>query len=289
MINQVDIFIKYALRSLGLQPQPGSPIPSPSDSLQTRPLPKRGPAQPAISGNCEVYERQASSLLMSRLPLELRNMIWERVLGGNYIHMYWRDRDTLLGFICEEQKQCISLAHSSESNVPWDSAVTIKDEDIDQGKGWMGLLLSCRAVYFEASKILYSTNTFDFTDHWLNLNYLPWLLPISALTTITQITMTCHGVQLPSAYLDFQLWKRTWETLFLCKALRYLHVELVPVAAHTTLATKTLMAAAEDEYLEPLRAVCGMGIKVFELVLPFEEKEDGRVRGELVGCKIIRV
>ncbi|ORY08738.1 hypothetical protein BCR34DRAFT_589814 [Clohesyomyces aquaticus] len=280
------------LRLNVLNNKPSSLTPFGSKKDLGRPnVSRHKPANAAISGDTHrTYELQASSMLMAKLPLELRDMIWEHVLGGNLVHMYWKDKETLLSYICSRQKECESLVHDPKKNVDWDSAAVIREDKIDQRKGWMPLLLSCRAIYFEASKILYSANTFDFTDHWSNFPILPWLLPISGLTRVTRISISCHRLNRTSAGIDSWYWERIWETLALCTSLRYLHVELVSMPDRALSGTKTLISSTEDEYLEPVKKVCGIGIKFFELVLPFEEEAGGRVKEELraAGCIVIR-
>jgi hypothetical protein len=110
----------------------------------------RDPLAIAISPNPQLYSRQSSALLFTGLPVELRDLIWEGVLGGNTIHMYWKDRDTLRGFICSKQASCISISHSgkpaSQRLFKWGSANDIQEKDINPEKGFMDLLLVCRAV-----------------------------------------------------------------------------------------------------------------------------------------------
>lgn len=135
--------IKFISNSSSLDPTS-----TPKQSIPA--LLKPGFLPRAISHNDALYSAQASSLLFSKLPIELRELIWENIVGRNTIHMYWKDRDTLLGFVCEKQSPCISIAHSGNRNIQgqlmWGSANDIQERDIVQLKGFVPLLLACRAT-----------------------------------------------------------------------------------------------------------------------------------------------
>lgn len=68
------------------------------------------------------------------------------------MHMYWHDRDTLRSFVCEMQqvgkRKCVSMAHEENraKELMWRSANHIDEKDIRQEKGFMPLLLTCRAM-----------------------------------------------------------------------------------------------------------------------------------------------
>ncbi|KAF2192559.1 hypothetical protein K469DRAFT_717106 [Zopfia rhizophila CBS 207.26] len=286
MPTLVDGLFKRFMRPLGMKPKNNQTDLQASHHTKifSRRMPKRGPPPQAILGNQEMYRRQAASMLMSKLPFELREMIWEYFLGGNRIHCYWKDKETLLGFICERQDQCVSFTHNQKREVNWISTVAIREEEINQEKRFMNLLRTCRAIYFEASKVMYSSNLFDFTDHWVNFKYLPWVIPLSAISSIAQVHMACYDVPLPSKNIGFTLWVRSWETLALLKGLRYLHVELTGSAEWPKVTAEEMMEYG-DEFLEPVKLV--KWPMIFELVLPFPEKKDGKVRRELA-CTIIR-
>lgn len=111
-------------------------------------LRKLGLPRQAISGGDSIYTRQASCLLVSRLPIELRDAIWEYLVGHRTLHLFWHDRDTLRGFICEKQIKCISVTHEVNrgKTIMWGSASHIDEGRIDQNKGFLPLLLTCRAM-----------------------------------------------------------------------------------------------------------------------------------------------
>lgn len=136
--------------------QPPSSVYSPHISterdLLARPIRKYGPAPKAIHGDVSLYSRQVGSPLFEKLPVELRDFIWELLLGHHTIHLFWHDRDTMRGFICPQQadgpRKCISMSHDANraKELMWTSASHICESTIDQKKGFMPLLLTCRAV-----------------------------------------------------------------------------------------------------------------------------------------------
>jgi len=116
--------------------------------------------------------------------------------------------------------------------------------------------------------VLYATTRFDFTDHWPTFQYLPWTVPLSSLNHIAHISIVAHGVPLPSTppTADFVAWIKLWGTLSLCKSLRCLDVELVPL--HRSSRNRVGKTPTRDE----LRGAAG------ELLFPMQQ-----MRGLLVG------
>jgi hypothetical protein len=137
--------------------------------------------------------------------------------------------------------------------------------------------------YFEATRVLYATNRFDFTDHWPTFQYLPWSIPLSSLNHIVHITIVAHGVPLPSTppTADFVAWIRLWGTISLIKSLQCLEVEVVPVGRNRRVdkaPTKEELREAAGELLFPMQQTEGLleGQKVgkgrarWVLKVPFE-------------------
>ena len=94
---------------------------------------------------------------LSRLPFEIRYMIYVYVLGDEVIHLdhiYGRPR--IAHFRCEWTKAPEHLKAQS----PYHSHNQHFTPDGKAGNGKMALLKSCRAIYVEASQVLYTTNTF---------------------------------------------------------------------------------------------------------------------------------
>lgn len=83
--------------------------------------------------------------------------------------------------------------------------------------------------------------------------YLPWSLPLSALSHIAHVRITCHGVPLPGPTADFASWKSIWETLRVFRGLRDLAVEVVPATGGYDKVRLEQFAESEDEVLAPVR------------------------------------
>ncbi len=99
----------------------------------------------AILNTEDMYACQSEALLLSRLPVEIRNLIWMHVLGNNTIHFFYEGTpEVLCACVCGKQDalSCESLAHGGKGlkKLP-------KGEDKDVlNLGCMGVLTSCRAL-----------------------------------------------------------------------------------------------------------------------------------------------
>lgn len=97
----------------------------------------------AIQNEPNMYTRQASSLLIAKLPVELRNIIWTYVLGNRTVHLYYHDTESLRSYVCGHQN---ILPHAgSQDRRQW-SGGTLCYGDLYKvrNKGWIGALTACR-------------------------------------------------------------------------------------------------------------------------------------------------
>ena len=76
--------------------------------------------------------------LFNRLPRELRDMVYEQVFGNDFVYLSWFQPHRGSGFFGTADRS----AHRRKGNVAF--------------------LRTCRNVYVEAIRVLYSTNTFGF-------------------------------------------------------------------------------------------------------------------------------
>ena len=94
---------------------------------------------------------------MSRLPFEIRYMTYLYVLGDEVIHLdHTYGRPRVAHFRCERTKAPEHLKTQS----PFHCHNQHFTPDIKGGNGKMELLKICRAIYVEASQVLYTTNAF---------------------------------------------------------------------------------------------------------------------------------
>ncbi|KAJ6509192.1 hypothetical protein C8R47DRAFT_12663 [Mycena vitilis] len=118
-------------------PRTISPPPLPTPRIEIRPLP--------------MYE-QPQSFHFLNLPLELRERIYEHLLGGRLITLM------VLGFPTEEHALVRSQCRLVVDHLAQDPIV----KSLPADRISPTLLRSCRQVYFEALPILHQRNTFHF-------------------------------------------------------------------------------------------------------------------------------
>ncbi|KAJ7684296.1 hypothetical protein DFH06DRAFT_3260 [Mycena polygramma] len=116
---------------------PRSPPPLPTSRIEIRPLP---------------MAEQPQSCHFLKLPLELRECIYEHLLGGRLITLM------VLGFPTEKyalvRSQCrLAIDHLAHDPI---------ERSLPADRISPALLRSCRQVYFEALRILHQRNTFHF-------------------------------------------------------------------------------------------------------------------------------
>ncbi|KAJ7794793.1 hypothetical protein B0H14DRAFT_2922294 [Mycena olivaceomarginata] len=101
-----------------------------------------------------VKEQPQNCYLLSKLPLELRQCIFEQVLGGRLINLLVVDgpskRRRMVWSRCYVLVD--NLAHARTRNIPAAAADQLSP----------ALLRSCRQIYTEALPILHQRNTFSF-------------------------------------------------------------------------------------------------------------------------------
>ncbi|KAJ5574371.1 uncharacterized protein N7459_008798 [Penicillium hispanicum] len=136
---------------------------------------------------------QPQCQLLSRLSPELRLMIWEMALGGLRLHIIQRSHQRLGHVVCP-----LGATGSSDINRDQDTSPRrarepfceichgggipqpVKEGDLpghQDRERLLGLALTCRQIAHESTHLLYTLNTFEFSNPW-SLPYLrPTLLP----------------------------------------------------------------------------------------------------------------
>ncbi|ORY14392.1 hypothetical protein BCR34DRAFT_560336 [Clohesyomyces aquaticus] len=92
------------------------------------------------------YISQGESPFFTKLPLELRQMVYMYALGGISIHLLWRDGWTHM----RGKRCCQEMCYHRR-------VFTSDQKALDLAPS---LLRTCRKIYSEASEYLYSSNTF---------------------------------------------------------------------------------------------------------------------------------
>ncbi|KAF2502075.1 hypothetical protein BU16DRAFT_554140 [Lophium mytilinum] len=234
---------------------------------------------------------QTQSIFFSRLPIEIRLIIYEYVLSGNLIHMQIHDyhriaiavpcriRDRSLSSsrrvtadtdrVPEVMHRCREIPKKVRSpiNGEWISNPDYKLLDL------LPLLLTCRKIYSEAIDALYQ-NTFDFC-YLPDLLKLPRILLPQRFNSIRSLQFTyCMNIdtnltgfaRLSTAeHFDHWDWPfPLWEVIASMDGLRHLRVVFLVGPDH-----RPYWFRFQDHYLEPLKEA-GIGAAV-ELVMPFAD------------------
>ncbi|KAL2799474.1 hypothetical protein BJX66DRAFT_332961 [Aspergillus keveii] len=121
-----------------------------------------------IATRCKTLRAIASQTdcaLLSRLPPEIRHMIWVAVLGDLEIEIVTRRHRRVIPYFydecgCVDKRAhtcpflgCIVHGHESDEN---------RDREQEARLRLLAVVLTCRRIYTETLPVLYSTNTFTF-------------------------------------------------------------------------------------------------------------------------------
>lgn len=155
---------------------------------------------------------QPQSCFVSKLPLDIRLIIYELVLGGMTLHMTTNEsKSRVLCHVCkrpehigdEDHYACFARADRRPSSAP--------REDYLQASGFLPLLLTCRRVYSEAVETLYSANTFEFWENRVAFRFLKQMIPPQRLRCIRRFRW---DMQIPHHPLVNARSQRDWSDLF---------------------------------------------------------------------------
>ncbi|KAJ6110636.1 hypothetical protein N7486_002871 [Penicillium sp. IBT 16267x] len=129
---------------------------------------------------------QPQCRLLSRLSPELRLMIWEMVLGGQRLHIIQRNNQRLGHIVCplgtrnptSAKEKTTRQAHDSSCEICHGHGIPqpVKEGDLAHVRRTAKLLspaLTCRQMYQESIHLLYTLNTFEFSNPWS----LPYMRP----------------------------------------------------------------------------------------------------------------
>ncbi|PGH05026.1 hypothetical protein AJ79_06913 [Helicocarpus griseus UAMH5409] len=126
-------------------------------------LPRR-----ALTPGGDETTSQPSSLLLSRLPLEIRSYIYELLLGGKTIHLIRTDEPKIRHCLCPFRRRKYHLVLFRPEEASWCYCIMFnkgmpveEDEEPSRTKQRIPLLLTCRQIYSEAVNTLYANNTIN--------------------------------------------------------------------------------------------------------------------------------
>lgn len=122
---------------------------------------------------------QSQSAFLTKLPYDVRLMIYEMVIGGNVLHLEAQNQKArILHNICKHPDEINNVGmHQHCSNLSTVSPSAAPREDYPHATGLLPLLVTCRRVYSEAIDTLYNANTFQFTQNFAAFTFLKFMLP----------------------------------------------------------------------------------------------------------------
>ncbi|KAF2817983.1 uncharacterized protein BDZ99DRAFT_24991 [Mytilinidion resinicola] len=276
----------------------GPEVRFPFGLLKHRPRALTRPPSPSRPSNTKQSNNpQVQSPLFSRLPLEIRKMIYEEAIGKSVIHLEIRDHRYVVGHaLCPEPKSgkcgcryCRYLTcrriRKTANPLPYLFSHTLCPEP-EQGKcgcrylkrrgarktmNPLPLLLSCRMIYSEAIDLLYSSNSFAFRhDAGGPLVILPdLLLPqrFHAIRSLSLFWVPDFWVSLDPPSRLTEEWEFAWKVIASMKGLQTVYVDL----AQDGLMRPDLERLQEfkAQIIEPVKAIT-TPLKAFRMVWPHE-------------------
>jgi hypothetical protein len=183
---------------------------SPTDSSMWRKLSVFASPEPEQS---QWRYDQPDSAFLSRLPLDVRMMIYEMVLGGMTFHVSAGDNHSrIYHLVCQAPEQITqSQNHGQCHQVTIKRPSSAQQEDFGHATGLLPLLTTCRKVYSEAINLLYSGNRFEFTQIHTAFRFLTRMIPQPRLPALRHILLKMAVPRHPD--LNSRT-KRDWQDLF---------------------------------------------------------------------------
>jgi hypothetical protein len=158
-------------------------------------------------------DHQPESGFLSRLPLDVRMIIYDLILGGSTIHVSaGNNHSRIYHFICQvpdriTQSQIHGQCHQLSVQRPPSNP---REQNL-QATGLLPLLVTCRQVYSEAIHTLYSSNAFEFTQIHTAFRFLTRMIPQPRLPAIRHFVLKMAIPRHP--HLNGRT-KRDWNDLF---------------------------------------------------------------------------
>lgn len=214
---------------------------------------------------------QGQSLFFARLPLELRRMVYEYVMGEETVHLTLSTKQKFGHFVCEGRDGGGGVEGGDEREC--DCRVLVGGRESERlSSACARMLRVCRRMYSEAVPHLYRPHHFSLL-HITHLLYLPKRLPQPRLNTIRTLRLRWAIRALPYfrrgsslAYRDdTKNWERAWAILASMQGLRDLYVVLVDPSPQKMWERSWLVL--EEQLLAPVKDVTKP--RWFELMLPY--------------------
>lgn len=159
---------------------------------------------------------QTQSGFLSKLPIDIRLIIYDMVLGGNMLHLTTRGpRGGIYKTVCQhpntpdDQSHHVCCSPDQSQSIPDNP---FESTDTKRPEGLLSLLLTCRRVYSEAVDVLYHANTFEFTQHLAAFTFLCQQIPPQRLPRIRRLRLHMRLPRHPCCNTRSQ---RDWNDLWI--------------------------------------------------------------------------
>jgi len=150
-------------------------------------------------------DNQLGSSLFN-LPLEIRRQIWEEVLGGYVLHMYFVEAYRRMSHTrCKTHFPDICTGQGPASNPCRNTFKVPGARDKWGQSNLLSLLQSCRQIYSEAIPFLYERNTFRFESLLDVMRFSQTVLPerMRLIKDIRWKLSKSHGVNYDSEFMPW--------------------------------------------------------------------------------------
>ncbi len=156
---------------------------------------------------------QEQSAFLSVLPLDVRMIVYEMVLGGMLFHIGTEEniKNRMFTHICLRSDQSMEANHQDCFKPTIKRPSSAPRDDYPQATGFLPLLVTCRRIYTEAIDVLYSANTFDFWQNRVAFHFLKVMLPPQRLGSIRRFRW---DMQIPHHPNVNSRSRRDWSDLF---------------------------------------------------------------------------
>ncbi|CAO2651866.1 Nn.00g001490.m01.CDS01 [Neocucurbitaria sp. VM-36] len=258
----------------------------PSDPYHGELRPRKSTISLTSEPDAELDRRthaQGQSIFFARLPIELRRMVYEYVMGEETVHLTLGTKKKFGHFICEARDGKVEGGERECG-----CRVLVGGRESERlSSACARMLRVCRRMYSEAVPHLYRQQVFSLL-HITHLLYLPSRVPSQRLDSIRTLRLRWAVRALPYltrggrlAYReDTANWERGWAIIAGMQGLRDLYVVLVDPSPQSLWERNWL--ELEEQLLAPVKQVTNPGW--FELMLPYAscgtdwDMEESRVR-----------
>lgn len=131
-------------------------------------------------------EEQLDCGFLSKLPYDVRLIIYEMVLGRKVLHLQAQNQKSrILHYVCKHPERIDEhRIHQDCSEYSIKRPSSAPREEYPQASGLLPLLVTCRKVYSEAIDVLYSANTFEFNQIFAAFTFLRYMVPPQRLPSL---------------------------------------------------------------------------------------------------------